>query len=90
VKIRTIPDIIEREAFESLPSILLRIVDHHRDSEGDRVIFNATAGFGVVLIVIGMLAMRYGFRVYYQNERMTSPVVIQNLHVSWDAPWILS
>jgi putative CRISPR-associated protein (TIGR02619 family) len=89
---RTLPDIDEKEAMQALPSALLSAVSENRDAETDRIIFNATAGYGAMLILIGMLALRYGFRVYYQHEKMKSPMFIsQNIHIGWDArTWILS
>jgi putative CRISPR-associated protein (TIGR02619 family) len=88
---RTVPDIDAKEAVEALPSALLSAVSENRDFETDRIIFNATAGYGAMLILIGMLALRYGFRVYYQHEKMPSPMFIsQNIHIGWDArTWIL-
>jgi putative CRISPR-associated protein (TIGR02619 family) len=89
---RTLPDIKEKEAMQALPSALLSAVSENRDLETDRIMFNATAGYGAMLILIGMLALRYGFRVYYQHEKMPSPMFIsQNIHIGWDArTWILS
>jgi putative CRISPR-associated protein (TIGR02619 family) len=92
VRTRSIPGIAEKEAMERLPDALLCAVAENRESEADRIIFNATAGYGATLIVVGMLALRYGFRMYYQHESMASPIFIsQNLNIGWSpSTWILS
>jgi putative CRISPR-associated protein (TIGR02619 family) len=92
VHTRSVPGIAQREAIERLPDALLCAVEENRQTETDRIIFNATAGYGATLILVGMLALRYGFRIYYQHETMTSPIFIsQNLNIGWDArTWVLS
>jgi CRISPR/Cas system-associated protein Csm6 len=81
----TTPWIADSDAAERLPGILLTAVDHYRHNETDRVIFNATAGAGAMLILIGMLAVRYGFRIYYQHESMGEPMFIsQNIDIGRD------
>jgi len=61
-----------RKPWSELPDALLCAVAENRESEADRIIFNATAGYGATLIVVGMLALRYGVRMYYQHESMAS------------------
>ena len=92
VRTRTIPGIAEDEAVKRLPDALLCAVEENRESESDRIIFNATAGYGATLVLVGMLALRYGFRIYYQHETMKSPIFIsQNLSIGWSPrTWILS
>jgi putative CRISPR-associated protein (TIGR02619 family) len=92
IRARPIPGIADEETMRRLPDELLCAVEENRRSEGDRIIFNATAGYGATLILIGMLALRYGFRIYYQHETMKSPMFIsQTLNIGWSPrTWILS
>jgi putative CRISPR-associated protein (TIGR02619 family) len=92
VRTHTIPGIAEAEAVKRLPDALLCAVEENRECESDRVIFNATAGYGATLVLIGMLALRYGYRIYYQHESMKSPIFIsQSLSIGWSPrTWILS
>jgi putative CRISPR-associated protein (TIGR02619 family) len=85
------PDISQKGAIESLPDEILKTVALHRGPENNRVFFNATAGFGVTGILIGMLAARHGYRVYYQQERMDKPFFISpNLNIDrTPGTWIL-
>ncbi|MBZ5724342.1 MAG: hypothetical protein LAP87_05035 [Acidobacteriia bacterium] len=92
VRTRVIPGIAEKEKVPLLPGALLSAVDENRESEADRIIFNATAGYGAVQILIGMLALRYGFRIYYQHDSMPEPIFVsQNLDIGWSPrTWIVS
>jgi hypothetical protein len=92
VRTYPIPGVADDEAANRLPDAILRAVDENRESEADRIIFNATAGFGATLILVGMLALRYGFRVYCQHDSRRSPMYIsQNLNIGWSPSiWTLS
>jgi hypothetical protein len=92
IRARPIPGVTDDEAAKRLPDAILCAVEENRDSEADRVIFNATAGFGATLILVGMLALRYGFRVYCQHDSRRSPMYIsQNLNIGWSPSiWTLS
>ena len=82
VIVRHISGITAAGSVEHLPDELLQAVNEQRDSEIDRVVFNVTAGFGGTGVLIGMLAVRHGFRIYYQHESMKSPIFIaQNLRI---------
>jgi hypothetical protein len=77
---------------ETLSGCILEAVNKHRQSENDRVIFNVTAGFGGVNVLIGMQAVHYGYRLCYEHETMRQPVYIgQNLRAyTSPEPWIIS
>jgi putative CRISPR-associated protein (TIGR02619 family) len=86
-----IPGMASGGAVEQLPDALLRAVDKHRDSERDRVIFNVTAGYGGTSTLIGMLAVKHGFRIYYQHDSMKEPIFIsQSLKIGHSAAtWMI-
>jgi putative CRISPR-associated protein (TIGR02619 family) len=92
IRVRPIPGVADDEAARRLPDAVLCAVEENRDSETDRIIFNATAGFSATLILVGMLALRYGFRVYCQHDSRSSPMYIsQNLNIGWSPTiWTLS
>jgi putative CRISPR-associated protein (TIGR02619 family) len=89
VEMETIPGMTGDRAVERFPNDLLRVVSNYRENETDRVIFNATAGFGGTLLLIGMMAVRYGFQVYYQFEKSATPLFITPGLRMDRSPWVI-